>query len=137
MKVYVSGSWNARNRLRVQAEKLRAAGHQVNSTWLDEQDKPAHLTKTQWLRRVAERDVSEVAAADAIIMDVDDLSTTGGRYVEWGVACNPHATTLRILVGCPPDLDVFGKLADAWFPDWASLRESNILNPERLCVPAN
>jgi hypothetical protein len=135
VKVYISGSWNARNRLRARAERLRAAGHQVLSTWLDEQDKPPHLTNAQWLKRVAERDVAEVVASDVVIMDVDDLSTTGGRYVEWGVACNPHATQLRVLVGCPPELDVFGKLADAWFPDWASLLDSNILNPERLCVP--
>jgi hypothetical protein len=137
MKIYVSGSWKARNRLRVRAEKLRAMGHQVLSSWLDEQDKPPHLTQAQWLRRVAERDTAEVVACDAIIMDVDDVSTTGGRYVEWGIACNPHATTLRVLVGIPPALDVFGKLADAWFPDWAALLDSNILNPERLCVPSH
>jgi hypothetical protein len=119
----------------LRAEQLRALGHVVNSTWLDEQDKPAHLTNRQWLRRVAERDVSEVAAADAIIMDVDGASTTGGRYVEWGVACNPHAATLRVLVGCPPELDIFGKLADEWFPDWAGLLASSVLNPERILGP--
>lgn len=118
MKVYVSGSWKSRGQLRQKAERLRLHGHQIVSTWLEEQDRPDWMPEATWLARIAQRDVAEVAGADAILMDISEDSTTGGRYVEWGVACHPHAAIMRVLIGTPPDADIFGRLADYTFPDW-------------------
>jgi hypothetical protein len=127
VNIYVSGSWTARGRLRTQAEKLRACGHRITSSWLDEQDKPAHLPLGEWLTRLAHKDIAEVAGSDMIILDVDTASTTGGRYVEWGVACHPHALIRRVLVGTPPPLDIFGRMADYHFSDWNALFASGLI----------
>lgn len=118
MRIYVSGSWASRDALRPMAQALRAMGHQVSSSWLDEQAKPAAMPEMAWRKRIAMKDIAEVSGSDAILMDISEDSTTGGRYVEWGVACNPHAYILRILVGPQPAGDFFGHLADYHFPDW-------------------
>lgn len=129
MKLYVSGTWTDRPRLRQQAERLRQLGHEVVSTWLDEQDRPEWMPEAKWQARLASKDVAEVCQADAILMDVQGASTTGGRYVEWGVACHPRALILRILIGAPPATDIFGRLADHTFTDWNAALASPVLRP--------
>lgn len=118
MRIYVSGSWASRDKLRPMAQALRAMGHQVSSSWLDEQEKPVAMNEIAWRKRIAMKDVAEVSGSDAIIMDINEDSTTGGRFVEWGVACNPQAYITRILVGPETAGDFFGHLADFHFPDW-------------------
>lgn len=121
MKVYVSGTWTERARLRAMAERLRLLGHEVVSTWLDEQDRPEWMPERKWQERLGAKDVAEVCQADAIVMDADGASTTGGRYVEWGVACHPRSLILRVVVGTLPPTDIFGKLADHQFATWDDL----------------
>lgn len=132
MRVYVSGSWSGRARLRQMAERLRMMGHEVVSSWLDEQDCPEWLPREQWHARLASKDVTEVYMADAIIMDLHDTSTTGGRYVEWGVACNPRSYILRVLVGPEdhPFRAMFGTLADYKYADWNALLAGPVFNVE-------
>jgi hypothetical protein len=106
------------------------------SSWLDEQEKPAALPEGAWRLRIAMKDIAEVSSADAILMDISEDSTTGGRYVEWGVASNPHAYILRVLIGRRPAGDFFGHLADRHFPDWDTCLASALFTAENESCPA-
>ena len=122
MKVYISASFLSQKRLRHSAAKLRALGHVVLSSWLDEGAKPAHLSQETWEGRLAFTDSAEIFAADCVILDREGDSTTGGRYVEWGMACAPGTTKLRITVGGGP-LRFFDHLADFHFANWDELMD--------------
>ena len=99
MRVYISGTFTSQARLRPHADALRKLGHEIVGTWLYEAAKPAHLNGDEWNLELANKDISEVFAADCIILDIDGESTTGGRYTEWGVACYPGSLRRRYLVG--------------------------------------
>jgi len=94
-------------------------GHEVIGTWLDECAMPEGMTKDIFDKQLAIKDLTEVKAADCIIVDLFDQSTTGGRMVEWGYALG-HAK-LRYTVG--ENNCIFLKLADIAFPTWDSLFE--------------
>ncbi len=121
MKIYVSGSFNSQVRLREEANLLFTAGHQVTGTWLQEVKQPPVLTVEEWMACLAVKDLAELAAADCIICDLDDTSTTGGRYVEWGFALGRY-NMLKIVVGKDTG-GVFNALADAKFERWYQVRQ--------------
>ncbi|MGH7184919.1 MAG: hypothetical protein ACREIB_01400 [Pseudomonadota bacterium] len=121
MKVYVSGTFTAQVRLRVMADRLRQMGHDVVGTWLYEAAKPATLNNDEWNAALATKDVAEVFAADCIILDLDGESTTGGRYVEWGIASYPGSLRRRYLVGAPHKAGLFLSLAHRRFDNWEDL----------------
>lgn len=116
MKIYISGSYAEQKRLRARAAELHALGHQITGTWLNEVQQPSHLTEEEWHRSLGIKDLTEVAAADCIIMDNDGTSTSGGRYVEWGFAIG-RFNMLKILVG-KSHYGVFTHLADKAFVSW-------------------
>jgi nucleoside 2-deoxyribosyltransferase len=120
VKIYVSGTFTAQPRLRNEAAKLLHKGHEITSTWLNEAAKPEQLSTREWERRLAEKDIAEVYAADLVILDLDEESTTGGRYVEWGVACAPGSMRLRYTVGAN-NRGCFNTMADRHFPNWEAL----------------
>ena len=64
MRVYISGAFTARERLRPHAEALRAMGHEITGDWLYEPARPAHLNDAEWDRALAEKDIAQVYAAD-------------------------------------------------------------------------
>jgi hypothetical protein len=99
------------------AEQLRMQGHEITSTWLHETSQPAHLSEVEWMGRLGFKDVAEVFASDCIILDLDEASTTGGRYVEWGVACHPLSLIKRYTVG-KNNYGCFNQLADKHFANW-------------------
>lgn len=122
MKIYISGTFNAQHRLRARAEQLWKMGHEITSSWLHETAKPAVLTEGQWNARLATKDIVEVAMADCLILDLDEDSTTGGRYVEWGVASHPRDPKLRFTVGGGKrPRGCFNYLADSHFETWEKL----------------
>ena len=121
MKIYVGGAYGEQPRLREEAGNLFALGHQITGTWLYEVQKPATLSEKEWHRCLALKDLAEVASADCIITDLDGVSSSGGRYVEWGYALGRH-NMLKVLVG-KSNWGVFNTLADLTFPDWATLIE--------------
>lgn len=120
MKVYVSGTMLAQGRLRDRADQLRALGHDIIGDWLYEAARPAHLNIAEWNEELALKDIAQVYAADCIILDRDGESTTGGRYVEWGVACAPGMLMRRYTVGGGA-LGVFDYLAHRHFANWDDL----------------
>lgn len=117
MRIYVSGTFTAQARLRERADQLRALGHEITSTWVYEAGRPAHLNLAAWNTELADKDIAEVFAADCIILDRDGESTTGGRYVEWGVACYPGALMLRYTIGGDKD-GVFDYKRHKHFANW-------------------
>lgn len=120
MKVYISGSYSSKARLRAEGLRLHDLGHDVTSSWLYETVKPDALTDGQWRRRLAEKDIAEVYASDCIILDLCEPSTTGGRYCEWGVALAPGSMMLRYTVG-NTDRRFFTQLADEQYDSWDQL----------------
>jgi len=122
MRVYVSGTFTSQERLRPMADALRAMGHEVTGDWLYEPAKPSHMNPEEWNRALAEKDVAQVYMAECIVLDLDGESTTGGRYVEWGVACYPGSMRLRYIVGGKgKPHGVFDHLAHRRFEDWSEL----------------
>jgi nucleoside 2-deoxyribosyltransferase len=122
VKIYISASWVAKERLQLRAHQLRDLGHEVISSWLHEATKPDYLSTEQWYARLASKDIAEVFSADCIILDLDDESTTGGCHVEWGVATHPSSMLLRYTVGGKKER-IFTKLADEHYADWDQLMQ--------------
>ena len=96
-------------------------GHQVTSTWLNEVKQPVHLTHDEWFAKLALKDLCEVASSDCIILDLDGVSTSGGRYVEWGFAIG-RFSILKFIVGAN-HYGVFNYMADKRFLNWDELLE--------------
>ena len=121
-RIYVSGTFTAQARLRAKADVLRDMGCEIVSNWLYEAAKPATLNTKEWNRFLAEKDIGQVAAADCVILDLDGESTTGGRFVEWGVACYPGFACRRYIVGGRDRArGVFDSKAHRCFDSWDEL----------------
>ena len=121
IKVYISGSYTEQKRLREESHKLFALGHCITSTWLNEVQQPSYLTKEQWYASLAVKDLAEVSAADCFILDLVGVSTTGGRFVEFGYALGRHSMLILLVGGS--DLGVFDTLANESMKDWGEVVE--------------
>lgn len=121
MRVYVSGTFTSQARLRPHADALRKLGHEIVGTWLYEAARPAHLNDAEWNAALADKDIAEVFAADCIILDIDNESTTGGRYTEWGIALYPGSMRRRYVVGGKGKDGVFLSKAHRRFESWDDL----------------
>lgn len=116
MKIYISGSYSEQTRLRARAATLTKQGYAITSTWLQEVHRPSHLTEEEWEYALALKDLVDLSAADCIICDLDGVSTTGGRYVEWGFAIGRFNLLKLVVTSGKPT--VFSRLADRRFKDW-------------------
>jgi len=116
--IYIAGKFTARKRLlRIsQNFDLRQYGH-IRASWLvnEEDDDPTLGQKLMY----AIRDQEEVMTADLLILDTLDVSETGGREVEWGMAIAQMAE--RWLVG--PARNVFHEMANKKFTNWERVYE--------------
>ena len=124
MKIYTAASFTEQTRIRQYKEPLFKMGHSVVATCLEEQVKPAGMTDEQFGRKMAAKDLQEVAAADCIILDLEAPSKTSGKMVEWGFALGKHK--LAYVVAPPGALTpghIFLLLADKIFPSWDVLLE--------------
>ena len=119
MKIYISGSFAARERLRPIRDKLWAMGHEVVSTWLDEVAKPDNMTQDEFYKKLALKDIAELIASDLVVTDVITLTTSGGTDVETGVALGAFAKKQVYLVGTPRN--VFHRLVDKQYNTWEQL----------------
>lgn len=116
MKIYLAGSFTSRFVLRPIRDKLWAMGHDVVSTWLDESVPPPGMSQETFERKLGLKDLAESASADLVIVDLLEPSTTGGRYVEYGLALGRFQRQSVWLVG--PLQGVFHYLADERFDSW-------------------
>ena len=116
MKIYTAASFVEQKRIREMKEKLIQMGHTVVSTWLEEAVRPDGMTLEQFERKMAIKDLQEVAAADCVILDVEKPTKTSGKMVEVGFALAKHK--LIYIVGVPPAHAIFLSLADKHFESW-------------------
>lgn len=117
--IYVAGKFTAQARLRGEAQELRRMGFTVSSTWLDETATDYNATD-EYKLECAQRDVDEVLECNTFILDTLDVSDTGGREVELGIALRGDAD-MFLLVG--PRRNVFHFLPEIrQFDTWDELR---------------
>lgn len=122
MKIYTAASFTEQNRIRQHKETLFTLGHSVLASWLEEQVKPAGMTDEEFGKKMAAKDLQEIAASDCLILDLEAPSKTSGKMVEYGFALAKHKL---IYVVAPPGTltkgHIFCMLADKTFDSWDSL----------------
>ena len=120
MRIYISASFAAQKRLRVQRDLLWAKGHHVVSTWLDEQRMPDGMDRDTFMRKLGMKDVAEIVACDMLIYD--DLDpTTRGKNNEYGVALGRYQNCQLWVVSLRKS-NPFTVLADRHFENWDQLQ---------------
>jgi hypothetical protein len=118
-KIYIAGKFERRDILRPYKEKLYQLGHEVFSTWLNEQTKPGSMSQSEFFRKLAIKDLCEVFASDIVIMDTIEMSERGGASNEYGFALGQFQSKQILIVG--PKRSVFHELADRQFDTWDEL----------------
>ena len=114
MRIYIAASFVAQHRLRPIRDRLLSLGHDVVSSWLDEAAKPEHLTQARFDKHLAIKDLTEVVQCDCVILDMLEPSTTGGRYVELGIAL----ANSKLVYQVGPQVGIFERLVDEAFATW-------------------
>ena len=86
MRIYLAARNYRLDELRGYADDLRRMGHQVTSRWLQGRHQaPGSLDHPQW-PGIAQEDVDDLAAADALISFTEPgRGGGGGRHVEFGL----------------------------------------------------
>lgn len=106
-KFYLAGKYTAKDRLRQFRDMIiERTGWTCTSRWLDHNLVEAEVDE-QGLIEEARKDVEDVLDCDIFILDTEDVSETGGREVELGIA---SGFADIIVVG--PIRNIFHRLAD-------------------------
>lgn len=113
MKLYLASRFADRDMLRPIRDKIFYMGHECTNTWLDESTRSPYLSHEEFHRKLAIKDLMEIAAADAIVRFVHEVSSTGGADTELGFALAQYQRKLIWIVG--PSRNVFHTLADRRF----------------------
>lgn len=121
MKIYLSGMFEERNRLRPIRDTLWTFGHDVVSSWLDETMAPKGMDQATFFRKLGTKDLLEIASADLLILDTLNVSGRGGAAFEAGFAFGRYSRCQVWLVG--PKLNPFHELFDKVFLDWNTCLE--------------
>ena len=122
IKIYTAATFSEQKRIRGHKETLFQLGHSVLSTWLEEQVKPEGMMDAEFGRKMANKDLQEINAADCFILDLENPSKTMGKMVETGFALAKHK--LFYLVAPEGTLTgghIFMLLADKIFSSWDDL----------------
>ena len=118
MKIYLAAKFERRLAIRPWADALWTLGHEVVSSWLNEVSRMPGMSSPEFYKKLAIKDLTEIRAADLLILDTAEASERGGKEVEWGYALGQFHGKLVWIVG--PQRNVFHYLADRVFPDWAT-----------------
>jgi nucleoside 2-deoxyribosyltransferase len=136
LKIYTAATFSEQDRIRKNKESLFKLGHSVLSTWLDEQIKPAGMTDEEFGRKMAAKDLQEIAAADCFILDMEKPSVTMGKMVETGFALAKHKLFYVVApAGTLTKGHIFLLLADKIFQSWDELFQyfgSHHVEPHKL-----
>ena len=119
MRIYTAATFSEQTRIRQYKEILFTLGHSVLATWVEEQIKPTGMNDAQFGRKMAAKDLQEIAAADCLILDLSNPSKTMGKMVEAGFALAKHK--LFYTVGEIPQGSIFMLLADKNFSTWEEI----------------
>jgi hypothetical protein len=122
MKIYIATRFADRNRIRKLRDKIFAMGHEVVSTWLDEVKRGEGMSHEEFWKKLALKDMCEIASADLIIRDIHSISSTGGADTEVGLTLGGYHKHLLWIVGKPRN--VFHTLADRQFTTWQGCMEA-------------
>lgn len=114
MRIYVAGTFGDQADLRLEASRLWDLGHEITGTWLHEVKKPEHMPDSVFRKKLAIKDLCEVARADLIILD--NRQKSGGKNTEWGFALGEFQHKQLFLVG--ESTSIFHDLADLAFDNW-------------------
>ena len=114
MRIYIAGSFVDQVDLRPMANRLWHLGHEITGTWLQEIKRPLDMPEDLFKKKLAIKDLCEVAKADLIILD--NRRSSGGKNAEWGFALGEFQHKQLFLVG--PPTNVFHYLADLSFNNW-------------------
>lgn len=124
MKIYTAASFTEQQRIRQYKEPLFQMGHSVIASWLEEQVKPQGMTDEEFGRKMAAKDLQEVASADCLILDLEAPSKTSGKMIETGFALAKHKLIYVVAPeGTMTKGHIFLLLADRIFPSWNALLE--------------
>jgi hypothetical protein len=88
----------------------------MTSSWIDEVEKPAHMRKHDFWKKLAMKDLAEIQEADLVILDTLDVNCRGGREVEYGFVLGAFQNKSVYIVG--PIRNVFHTLCDKRFDSW-------------------
>lgn len=122
MKIYTAATFSEQNRIRAHKERLFSLGHSVVATWLEEQIKPEGMNDEQFGRKMAAKDLREIAVADCLILDLENPSKTMGKMVELGFAYANHKLVYVVAPeGTMTKGHIFCMLADHIFSSWDEL----------------
>ncbi len=124
MKIYLASGFRRRYVLREVAKKLQKKGHEIVSSWiwLDTRPRRTDAGFERFAREIAQRNLLEMASADAIIIDSWGIAPEnhGGVHTELGYALG--AGKVLFLIG--PRGNTFHWLPGIMqFPDWEFLFE--------------
>ena len=94
LKVYIASKFSSRHRMRPIKFKLRQMGFEVLSDWIDNNpldetiggDYDSIGNHPDASHDIAERDRNQVLECNIFIIDTQDVSQTGGRECELGMA---------------------------------------------------
>jgi prepilin-type N-terminal cleavage/methylation domain-containing protein len=93
MKIFLSGRYSRRDRLRSLRQELERSGHTVTSRWLDTSWSEADASGSsaapaEYRAEFAIKDLEDVAAADCLVAFTEPPRSNGrgGRHVEYGAA---------------------------------------------------
>lgn len=121
MKIYTAATFKEQSRIQLMRDELFRRGHNVLSTWLNEQVKPNGMTQEEFGKKMAMKDLQEVAEADCLILDRFEPSLSGGKMIEFGFALAKHKLLYVVDPDFPNPASIFLQLADKVFPDWEAL----------------
>ena len=116
MRIYIAGKFERRPILRPYAAQIWELGHEITSSWLNEVSRMPQMQLGEFMRKLAVKDLTEIRAADLLILDTGVASERGGKEVEFGFALGQHQGKLLWIVG--PPRNVFHWLADRVFESW-------------------
>ena len=125
MTIYLAGVFETRARLRPIRDAMRALGHTVTASWLNEPDGATPSLLGSECLDIARRDMAEIGVADRLYVDTLDEAPRGGREFEAGYASCLRVSPTIVIVG--PRRNVFHWL----FPQYPSWTEAlAALKPE-------
>lgn len=118
-KIYVASNFASQARMKQIRRELEFRGHTVTSTWLDEDGAQSYELHPDRGPGYALRDRQEVEDSDLLILDTLELSNTGGREVELGIAMALHKRTWRV----GPARNIFHTIVSKVYDDWETCYE--------------
>ena len=117
MKIYLASNFASQDRMKRVRRELERFGHQVVSTWLNEDGAQSYELHPSKGPGYALRDRQEVEDCDLLVIDTLAESYTGGREVELGIALAKFKRTWRV----GPARNIFHTIVQETFPTWEAV----------------